>query len=232
MPHSRISSIGWAESDPEEYTGQAARNAPLFIDAFFDACKTLQAGKEDYYAPDAELINAVCQEHRIGYEIWPPDLVLRGEFTHLVAVPERPPTLAEEAIFLYQQSLQRAEQLLSDGHAREAVQETLWLLESVATAFRSLEATGDAVKGKYFNQIVRDLRNLFQGTTLALVLDWTTQLHGFLSSPTGGGIRHGLDLRQGLGISHNEARLFCNLVRSYLSYLLAEHERLTRHPKE
>ncbi len=149
LPHSRSSSVGWAESDLEEYMGQAARNAPLFIEAFFDACKALQAGKEDYCAPDAELINTVCLEHRIGYEIRPPDLVLRGEFTHLVAVPERPPTLAEEAIFLYQQSLQRAEQLLSDGHAREAVQETLWLLESVATAFRGLEATGDVVKGRH-----------------------------------------------------------------------------------
>ena len=71
LPHSRSSSVGWAESDLEEYMGQAARNAPLFIEAFFDACKTLQVGIEDYYAPDAELINAVCLEHHQSKSLCP-----------------------------------------------------------------------------------------------------------------------------------------------------------------
>jgi hypothetical protein len=55
------------------------------------------------------------------------------------------------------------------------------------------------------------------------VLAWVTTLHGFLSSPTGGGIRHGTDLRTGIVIQPNEARLFCNLIRSYISCLMAEH---------
>ncbi len=144
-------------------------------------------------------------------------------------VSERPPTFAEEAKTLYQQSLQRAEQLLSEGRSREAVQETLWLLESVTTEFRGLQGDGNVViKGKYFNDIVQELGRLFQGTTLDRVLDWTKQLHGYLSSPTGGGIRHGLNLQEGNAIGPNEARLFCNLIRSYLSYLMAEHERLTQ----
>lgn len=211
---------------------QASQNAPLFIEAFYDACENLRGGKESYDAPDAQLINEVCLEHRVGYEIQPPDLVLRAESTPLVSVPARPPTLNEEAKVLYQQSIQRSEQLLSEGHSREAVGETIWLLESVATAFKGLEANGDVVQGKYFNKIVRELRELFQDTTLDRVLAWTEQLHGYLSSPGGGGIRHGLDIQQSKPITHNEARLFCNLVRSYLSYLLAEHERLTGHEKK
>ena len=228
MPYYRSSSVSWAESDLDEYMSQSLKNAPLFIEAFFDGCEGIQSGKEGFYAPDADLINDICLEYRIGYVVQPPDLVPRGEVLPLVLVPERPPTLAEEAKDLYQQSLQRAEQLLSEGRSREAVQETLWLLESVTTEFRGLETDGDVViKGKYFNDIVLELGKIFHGTTLDRVLDWTKRLHGYLSSPTGGGIRHGLDLREGIAIGPNEARLFCNLIRSYLSYLMAEHERLT-----
>ena len=51
-------------------------------------------------------------------------------------------------------------------------------------------------------------------------------LHGFLSSPTGAGIRHGVDLKDGVAIQINEAHLYCNLIRSYITYLIEEHERL------
>ena len=54
------------------------------------------------------------------------------------------------------------------------------------------------------------------------------QLHGYLSSPTGGGVRHGVDLNEGLELGITEARLYCNLIRSYLTFLIAEHERLQR----
>jgi hypothetical protein len=60
------------------------------------------------------------------------------------------------------------------------------------------------------------------------VLDWVMKLHGYLSSPTGGGIRHGTQLKAGIELQPNEARLFCNLIRSYISYLMTEHERLSR----
>jgi hypothetical protein len=43
-----------------------------------------------------------------------------------------------------------------------------------------------------------------------------------------GGIRHGADLSGDLIIQPNEARLFCNRIRSYITYLMAEDERLTR----
>ena len=84
------------------------------------------------------------------------------------------------------------------------------------------------MEGKYFNKIVGDLRRHNQGTTFDQVLEWIAKLHGYLSSPTGGGIRHGTDLKVGIATTAGEARLFCNLIRSYISFLLAEHERLSK----
>jgi hypothetical protein len=60
------------------------------------------------------------------------------------------------------------------------------------------------------------------------VLKWITGLHGYLSSPTGGGIRHGADLKAGVVVDEAEAKLYCNLVRSYVGYLLAEHAKMSR----
>jgi hypothetical protein len=226
--HFRSSSVSWAESDLHYYAAEAATNAPLFIEAFYDSCQTFAGDDLDVYAPDAAKINVLLGEHDVGYEIRPPRLVLRETEAPLVSVAEHPPTLAEQAVDVYQASLRRSETLLAEGHGREAVQESLWLLESVATAFRSVETASGTVEGKYFNQIVKDLRKRNPGTSLERVLEWLTALHGYLSSPSGGGVRHGLDLRKGVAIDNSEARLYCNLVRSYLSYLLSEHERMVK----
>ena len=51
-------------------------------------------------------------------------------------------------------------------------------------------------------------------------------LHGYLSSPTGGGVRHGVDLNEVRELGISEARLYCNLIRSYLTFLMDEHDRL------
>jgi hypothetical protein len=222
------SSMSWAESDLHTSMRRAAENAPLFLEAFHDACDSLRQRDEQYYVPDSAMLNTVCAKHQIGYEIQPPHLILLETQPGLIAVPQQPPTLAETAVTLFQESLSRAGELLQEGRGREAVQETLWLLESVTTAFKGIEAGTNKIQGKYFNQIIGELRQWSQGTTLERVLDWITSLHGYLSSPTGGGIRHGLDLNDGTAISQNEARLFCNLVRSYLAFLLAEHERLVK----
>lgn len=229
--HIRSSNISWAETDLHSYMQQAAQNAPLFIEAFWDACNTLKNKNPEYYIPDAAMINNVLQKHGVGFAIEPPNLVLRENEAPLVAVPESPPTLAEKAIEVFQVSLRRSEQLLSEGHGREAVQEILWLLETVSTAFRGLDTGTGTIEGKYFNQIARELKKFRRGTSIDRIVDWMTTLHGYLSSPTGGGVRHGLDLNEGVTISLNEAKLFCNLVRSYLGFLLNEHERLTQSGK-
>ena len=102
------------------------------------------------------------------------------------------------------------------------------MLETVATAFQGLDTGAGTVQGKYFNKIAEELKKHHKGKILEQVLAWVTTLRCYLSSPTGGGIRHGTDLKAGSMIQPNEARLFCNLIGSYVSYLMAEHARLTK----
>ncbi|WP_035271751.1 hypothetical protein [Desulfonatronum thiodismutans] len=226
--YARSSNESWAQSDLEHHMRSAASNAPLFIEAFFDATASLERRSPDWWIPDETFVNSVLRKHNIGYEIRGQDLVQLETQTAGVVPVQNAPTLAEKAAEVLQLSLQRSEQLLSEGRAREAVQEILWLLETVATAFRGVETHSGTVEGKYFNQIVRDLRAKHHGTTLERILDWVANVHGYLSSPTGGGIRHGLDLNSGVELTQSDARLYCNLVRSYLGYLLTEHERITK----
>lgn len=224
--HIWSSNASWAETDLFSEMKSAATNPPLFLEAFFDACEAIRNRRGELFAPDAEMINAACRKHDIGYELQPPNLLVRDATGTVIPVPERPPTLAERGREVLAESLRRAENLLEEGRGREAVQETLWLLETVATAFRGVDTGSGTVEGKYFNKIVKELRGSLPGTTIDRVLEWISSVHGFLSSPTGGAVRHGLDLRDGLELSLSEARLFCNLIRSYLSFLLSEHERL------
>lgn len=224
--HVWSSNADWAESDLWTYAREAAANAPLFIEAFRDASASFVKDDTDLWAPDVELINELLARHGVGYVAKPPRLEPREDAAPVVAVAAAPPTLAETAAETLQASLARSEQLLAEGRGREAVQESLWLLETVTTAFRGVETATGTIEGKYFNQIVRELRDQNPDGSLRRVLDWVSSLHGYLSSPTGGGVRHGIDLKDGVAIDDNEARLFCNLIRSYLSFLLVEHRRL------
>lgn len=220
------SSASWAESDLDGYMSDAAANAPLFIEAFYDACQSLQRSHPDYAVPDVSMINRALSNHNAGYIVQPPHLI-----SHMneqpVEVACEPLSLDQQAQEIIQQSLKQSEQLLSEGRDRPAVQEILWLLETVSTAFHGLDTGTGTVQGKYFNKIADDLRKHHKGKILDQVLAWATMLHGYLSSPAGAGIRHGTDLKTGIIIQPNEARLFCNLIRSYISYLMAEHARLT-----
>jgi hypothetical protein len=217
-------SASWAQSDLSLYMNEAASNAPLFIEAFYDACDSLRA--KDLAVPDVRLINRILAKHKTGYEIQPPNLISRNIESARIEVPAEPLSLEQEVSELIQTSLSQSEKLLSEGLERQAVQEVLWLLETVSTAFQGIDTGSGTVKGNYFNRIVADLRRQSQGTTPDQVLIWITTLHGYLSSPTGGGIRHGMDLKSGVATQPQEARLFCNLIRSYISFLLAEHARL------
>jgi hypothetical protein len=205
----------------------AAANAPLFIEAFYDACEALQRTHPDYAVPDVAIINRLLASHDAGYQIRPPDLVSQN-VQQAIEVTQEPLSLDEQAQEIIQQSLKQSEQLLFEGRNRQAVQGILWLLETVSTAFQGLDAGSGTVPGKYFNRIADDLRKHHKGKILDQVLAWVATLHGYLSSPTGGGIRHGTDLKAGIVIQPNEARLFCNLIRSYISFLMAEHDRLSK----
>jgi hypothetical protein len=219
------SSESWAESDLHDYMRHAAENAPLFIEAFYDACEALR-GTSEMALPDLARINRVLSENAAGFEIDPPNLISQNVLAS-IPVPGRTLSLDEQAQILIQKSLKDSEQLLSEGRYKQAVQEILRLLETVSTAFQGIDAGLGTIEGKYFNKIVQNLRKIHKGQTLEQVLSWVKALHGYLSSPTGGGIRHGTTLRAATAMHPNEARLFCNLIRSYITFLLAEHEQLT-----
>jgi hypothetical protein len=225
VPHIWSSDEGWAYTDLLRNMDYAAHNPPLFIQAFYEGCENLR-DDQSLEIPDVRLMNQILCEHQVPYEIRPPRLV-RLQASTRIAVPTAPPTLAEGAAALVHESMQRAEELLSINRPREAVQEMLWILESIATAFRGIQLPSGTVQGRYFNEIARELKGASPGTTLARAVEWCIQLYGYLSSPTGGGVRHGLDLNRGTPISPEEGRLFCNLILSYITYLMAEHARLS-----
>lgn len=220
------SSLSWAESDLQTYMEDAAANAPLFIQAFFDTCESLS--KEGVPVPDVAMVNRALAKGGAGYEIDPPNLIRKTVNPGIIEPKHEPESLDGQARRMIQASLKTSEQFLEQGLNRQAVQEVLWLLETVSTAFQGLNAGTGTVQGKYFNKIVSDLRAQHAGRSLDLVLEWCVSLHGYLSSPTGGGVRHGSHiLRPDLMLKQHEARLFCNLIRSYIFFLLDEHVQLT-----
>ncbi|RVP97125.1 hypothetical protein [Sinorhizobium meliloti] len=225
----RSSSESWAESDLNNLLWQAAENAPLFIEAFYDGCEALRS--DDFTLPEVSRINRILAEHQAGFEIRPPAIIAVGVHEP-IPVPERYQSLDEQAQDLVQQSLRDSERLLSEGHPRQAVQEILWLMESVLTAFKGLSAGETTIEAKYFNKIALELRTKMKGQTIEQVLIWLTTLHGYLSSPTGGGVRHGVDLKSGITVNADEGRLYCNLIRSYVTFLMTEHGRLSRSAQE
>jgi hypothetical protein len=228
---SRSSSEDWAYSDLHSAIASASKNAPVFIESIYDACEDLRGTSGEWFVPDFSHLNAILARHKIGYEIRPPALVLREHVGPVVAVEPPPPTFAEEARTILETSLSRSDELLSQGRAREAVQEVLWLLETVSTAFAGIDTQSGKVEGKYFSKIVGDLQKKMPGTTLTSVLGWITTMHGYLSAPTGGGVRHGMDLRKGVDLDVHQARLFCNLTRSYISFLIGEYGAMSRNQR-
>lgn len=224
----RSSSESWADSDLDSYMERASDNAPLFIEAFYDACEAVRVEHPHFVVPDVEMMNRTLRQNDAGYEIRWPNLIFLGVTDERVAVPERQASFDEQAQELIQRSLKESDRLLSEGRNRPAVSEILWLLETVTTAFRGLDVGTGTVQGKYFNKIAGELRKHHKGQILEQVLEWVTRLHGYLSSPTGGGVRHGTDIRDAMDMQQGEAQLYCNLIRSYINFLMTEHARIKR----
>jgi len=221
------SSASWAQTDMNATMEEAAKNAPLFIEAYLGACEALREKHPHYAIPDVAQINRSLSTHQTGYQIVGD--TLQSTNPHVaIPVPLPVKSLDDEAQAVITESLQKAEQLLLQGDYRQAVQESLWLLETVSTAFQGMNTGSGTVEGKYFNRIAADLQKHSKGTALDRVLEWIKTLHGFLSSPTGGGVRHGTKLSAAVKIDREEARLYCNLIRSYITFLMAEHDRLKR----
>lgn len=218
---SRSSSESWAISDLHGAMMSASDNAPAFISAFWDGCAQIQTTHPEISLPDADIVNQILYEHEVPYEVRPPALLARHPQTPIaVQTPQK--SLGQRAHELIHASLDQADRLLLEQRPRQAVQEVLWLLETVSTAFQGQESGSGTVEGKYFNEIIRALRKNNSGSALAEALGWMTKMHGFLSSPGGGGVRHGTQLAADVSPSLREAHLYCNLTRSYINYLLAE----------
>lgn len=223
--YSRSSTASWSETDLHIQMRAAAGNAALFIDAFYTACEKLH--DDAIEVPGVRAINKLLKKEDIPFEIQLPYLVsAEGGARMVVEVPVTPPSLDKQAREIIEQSYAESQRLLSEERWRPAVQEILWLLESVSTAFEGVQTPIGGVQGKYFLTIVDDLKRLDKNSTLERVINWILALYGYLSSPTGGGIRHGARLKSGMATKPDEARLYCNLIRSYIAFLLAEHHRL------
>jgi hypothetical protein len=220
------SSASWAATDLNHYMDETSNNAPLFIEAFYDACEDLNKSPNSNVAPDFKIINGFLSKHAVKYQIDPPNLITVGDRSP-VSQPEIPASFDENAQKVIQKALTDSHQLLAEGSHRQAVQELLWLLETISTIFPGMSAENNvSIEGKYFNKILKALKLNSKGTALEQVIGWITSLHGYLSSPSGGGIRHGMDLKEGVATSAAEAKLYCNLITSYISFLLSEYERL------
>jgi hypothetical protein len=204
---------------------EAGENAALFIEAFFDAGQALKNRNEEIVVPDVGMINHVLNTHDAGYEVNPPQLIARRGQTP-VQIETLPPSLDAQAQEKIQRSLKQSEEYLAAGKNRQAVQEILWLLETVSTAFQGLPVGEGTIQGKYFNKIADELKLHSKGQVADQAISWVKTLHGYLSSPTGGGVRHGATLTAEGELSPHEARLICNLIRSYLYFLLDEYNRI------
>ena len=77
----RSSNESWAETDLRSRMDDAANNAPLFLEAFFDACEELRKRHPNWFVPDQDLINPVLGKYNLGYVINPPHLVCREQET-------------------------------------------------------------------------------------------------------------------------------------------------------
>lgn len=215
------SNESWAISDLHTAMMAASDNAATFIAAFWDGCDLIATRHPEIGLPNPDVVNQILYEHEVPFELRPPALLARHPQTPIhVQAPEK--SIGERALALIHASLDQADRLLLEQRPRQAVQEIRWLLETVSTAFQGVESGAGTVEGKYFNEIIRNLRANNRGSALAQALDWMTKMHGFLSSPSGGGVRHGTQLAADVSPSLREAHLYCNLTRSYINYLLAE----------
>lgn len=224
MPRYRSSSLYFAPGDAKLAMEEAAKNAPVSISAFYSACSEVAERFGASNAPDVATINRLLEKHRIGYVIDPPHLRLRDTVD---VVPVTPTTLLQQAHEKFRNAVARSEQLLQEDKGEEAVNHIWWLLESISTAFAGLTINGRVVGGDYFNEVIKGIQQAAGGTsTLGTVARWLAALQSYLSGPDQGGIRHGRQLHLE-GLQPHEAILFCNLTRSYISYLLSEYERVT-----
>jgi hypothetical protein len=160
--------------------------------------------------------------------IEPPNLVLREQ---MQVVPVRSTDVLEQFQARFQATIDRSQQLLEENKGDEAVTQIWWLLESIML-FAGCKVNGQEIAGTYFNEVAKQLKRAAGDTAiLGAVARWLEALQSYLSGPGEAGIRHGRHLHLE-GLKRHEAELFCNLTRSYISYLLSEYEAITARTSE
>lgn len=219
------SNVSFARQDLLTEMQAAAENEPLFLEALHDGLVALQARWPDLVLPPWTILNQTLQRFGAAFIVEPPNLLPLKEGLTIAGEPKAL-SLDAQAREAIKASWREAEALLATGKPRQAVQESMWLLETAVTALRGLPLAETTVQGRYFNRIADEFRARAEGRVMTQVLDWIRPMHGFLSSPSGGGVRHGADVNALKPVLETEARLYCNLARSYVTYFLEEYDRL------
>jgi hypothetical protein len=157
---SRSSSASWAESDLHGYMRDASHNAPLFIEAFFDACQELEVADDSIPVPEYHVLNKILIDSETKYRIDPPKLLTITD-GNLVTLPKDIPiSIDQQSKAVILASFEEANKFLAEERFKPAVQELLWLLETVSTVYKGVTDTdGNIIQGKYFNKIIGELRD-------------------------------------------------------------------------
>jgi hypothetical protein len=223
-PVYRSTSMYFAPDDARTAMERATENAPIFISAFYAACKKIKKQFGTKTAPGVPVINQLLTVHRLGYTIEPPNLVLRDQ---VEVIPVRASAVLEQAQARFRDAIERSQRLLEENNGDEAVAQIWWLLESIVLSFAGRKINGQEIAGTYFNEVAKSLKRAAgDAAVMGVTSRWLESLQSYLSGPAEAGIRHGRHLHLE-GLRKHEAELFCNLTRSYISYLLAEYETLT-----
>ena len=99
---------------------EASKNAPLFIEAFYNACEELVRWYPQMEMPGVGRINRVLTDAGSGFQIDPPKLVATR--VHVpIAVPDEVPSLDMQAKAAIGEALEASERALSEGNGRQAV---------------------------------------------------------------------------------------------------------------
>lgn len=224
LPIYRSSSLYFAPGDARAAMDTAAENAPVFISAFYETCEQIRQQFGSRTAPSVPVMNRLLEMHRLGYVIAPPDLAVREQ---VEVVPVQSTTALEQAKARFRDAIERSRVLLEENNGDEAVAQIWWLLESIMLSFPGCRLNEQEISGTYFNEVTRSLRRAAgDAAVMGAVTRWLEALQSYLSGPSEAGIRHGRHLHME-GLKKHEAELFCNLSRSYISYLLSEYELLT-----
>ena len=113
ISYSPSSNEGWAETDLAWAMSTARENAPLFIEAFHDACEELETSDPEMDLPGVGRINRILSEGGAGFQIDPPRLVATGG--HMpINVPDELPSLDSQAKVAIEEALDASERALRE----------------------------------------------------------------------------------------------------------------------